>query len=121
MEQEGEQGADSTMISVTKHVRRAQRLPCAEIKGFALLIGNVRESVLVRGAQRPILNLPLTQTQTVVGAWAQSVGDLAAFLSLDRLPILLSQAPSASEAPISVPAGTDVCVVPDRGEFRGTG
>jgi hypothetical protein len=91
-----------------------------DVKAIVLLAGSVRESPLVRAAQRPILYLPLSRSETVLGAWVNGIRDLEDAFNA-RLPLILSHSVAGDQPTLELPDSDSTCVVSDSTELRGTG
>jgi hypothetical protein len=92
------------------------------LRAIVFLAGAVRENPLVRGARRALLDFPLTPGTTICTSWHRRVSELRDALERDSLPMIVAITPQAADAPVVRSAATEgITVVPDSGEFRGTG
>ncbi|MCC6581320.1 MAG: hypothetical protein IT440_12865, partial [Phycisphaeraceae bacterium] len=102
-------------------VRSADQV-LARLRRVVLLAGGVRATLLQSGIGRCILDLPLTQRQTLLNHWQEQVSDLAARLARRSMDILVMIDWTGNEprsAMMDSPA--TVTVERDPLELRGTG
>lgn len=101
---------------------RARPLRSEALGAIVFLAGAVRENPLVRGARRALLDFPLTPDTTICTSWHRRVGELRVALKRESLPMIVAITPQTADAPVVQSASLEgITVVPDSGEFRGTG
>jgi len=93
----------------------------SRVRALVLLGGSVRPSALSRAlVDRSLLDLPLTDGQSVLGRWAQEAASLGPDLGVGPIPtrVIIDR---AAIAPVSVLASEMFSIERDPAEFRGTG
>jgi hypothetical protein len=90
------------------------------VRALVLLGGSVRPSALSRALDRSLLDLPLTESLSVLGHWAQQAGTLGEDLGVGAIPsrLIIDQ---GAIAPASVPTSDRFSIERDPAEYRGTG
>ena len=91
------------------------------LRALVLLSGSVRSNPLSLGIGRSVLDLPINAEQTVLDHWQQQVGEMAAELSLEQLPVRVMINRRATPPTIRSNNGQVVMQVEeDASAYRGT-
>jgi N-acetylglucosaminyldiphosphoundecaprenol N-acetyl-beta-D-mannosaminyltransferase len=94
----------------------------SRLRGLVLLGGAVRASELSVATERAVLDLPLDQRTTILNHWLQHARDVAAWASLEKLPLRIKVNQHAFEPRSADPRFFGAFHVErDLSDFRGTG
>ncbi len=94
----------------------------ARLRAVVLLAGTVRANHLRKVTQRPALQMPVSQGQTVFDCWREQLTTMAERLGVPGLPVrvMVDQA-SGVDAVSRFQGRLELTVEPDPLDFRGTG